>query len=225
MLANAAIHDVPLTMFAAGGIYYTSPNPAIGILVNGDSPIQTARDLEGKTLGVITLSSISAIAGREWIRTHGGDPSKIRLLEVPFSQMLSALERGLIDAAVEVDPFLHAPAAASMRNLGDGYAAIAPFYLGVWVAQKTWLAQNAGSARQLANAIYTAARWANTHQNDTPPILSKYANSDLEAVRKTTRTQYATNIDLKLLDSVLDAAYRYKTIAVPIKARDLVTRV
>ena len=225
MLANAVIHGLPLTMFAGCAIYHTSANPPIGILVNKDSPYQTARDLEGKNMGVVTLSSLSAIAGREWIRIHGGDPATIKLLEVPFSQMPSALERGLIDVAVEVDPYLHGALSANMRNLGDGYAAIAPFYLGVWVAQKPWIAQNLDGLRRFTNTIYSTARWANAHQGDTAPMFAKYGNYDLDVVRKMTRTQYATILDPKLLESVLDAAYRYRTISTPLKAGDLITRI
>lgn len=225
MLANAVIHGLPLTMFAACSIYHTSSNAPIGILVNKDSPYRTAHDLEGKNMGVVTLSSLSAIAGREWIRIHGGDPSTIRLVEVPFSQMPSALERGLIDVAVEVDPYLYGTVSANMRNLGDGYAAIAPFYLGVWVAQKSWIVQNIESLRRFTNTIYATARWANAHQSETAPMFAKYGNYDLDVVRKMMRTEYATALDPKLLDSVLDAAYRYKTISAPIKAGDLITRI
>jgi NitT/TauT family transport system substrate-binding protein len=224
MLANAAIHGLPLTMIAGAAIYRARPNPPIGILVSNDSPYRTARDLQGKSMGVVSLSSLSAIAGREWIRVHGGDPSTVRLVEMPFSQMPAALQRGLIDVAVEVDPYIHGDAGAALRNLGDVYATIAPFYLAVWVAQKPWVAQNDAAVRRFIETIYTTARWANTHQSDTAPLFAKYGNYDPDVVRNTTRTVYATSLEPNLLDSVLAAAYRYKAIAEPVKSADLMYR-
>jgi NitT/TauT family transport system substrate-binding protein len=221
MLANALIGGLPFAIIAGGGIYRATNTPSVALVVTRDAPIRSARDLEGKNMGVVTLKSLTAISGLEWVRRNGGDPSRIRLIELPFAQMPEALTRGNIDAAVAVEPFIHY-GPVPLRVLGNIYNAVAPLYLGVFFANTTWLAANADTARRLVATFYETARWANTHPGDTPPLIAKYNGYELDYVRKLSRSEYATSLDPKLMDAILDGAYRYGAIAKPVSSRELI---
>lgn len=76
------------------------------ITVKKDSPIKSARELEGKKVAINTLKNINESAVRESVRKAGGDPDKVTFVELAFDQMPAALDGGQIDAAMVVEPAL-----------------------------------------------------------------------------------------------------------------------
>ncbi|GHD38212.1 nitrate ABC transporter substrate-binding protein [Streptomyces mirabilis] len=76
------------------------------ITVKKGSPIKSAKELEGKKVAVNTLKNINETAVRESVRKAGGDPSKVKFVELAFDQMPAALDSGQIDAAMVVEPAL-----------------------------------------------------------------------------------------------------------------------
>ena len=83
----------------------TAPTSAASRVKKG-SPIKSAKDLEGKTVAVNTLKNIGDTTVRESVRKAGGDPSKVKFVEMPFDQMPAALAGGQMDAAWVVEPAL-----------------------------------------------------------------------------------------------------------------------
>ncbi|MER5923783.1 ABC transporter substrate-binding protein [Streptomyces mirabilis] len=76
------------------------------ITVKKGSSIKSAKELEGKKVAVNTLKNINETAVRESVRKAGGDPSKVKFVELAFDQMPAALDSGQIDAAMVVEPAL-----------------------------------------------------------------------------------------------------------------------
>ena len=221
MLANAIGRGLPLAIFAGGGIYSRKDSPQIALAVARNSTYRTARDLEGQTIGVITLNSLMAVGVREWLRQNDVDLSKVKLIEMPFPQMPPAIGKGLIAGAFMGEPFL-SYSGVDLRILAQPYDAIsAQFYFGCWFANKDWLSKNAQLARRLVATIYDTAMWANGHPNEIAPMLAADAKLDLTWVQKVKRISFATSLDTSLIDPVLQEAYRYKAISKPVSAQDL----
>ena len=106
-LANAITRgNLPLAIFAGGGIYSAAYARSLGLAVARQSPYHSARDLEEQTVGVITLNSLMAIGVETWLRQNGADLSKVKLIELLFPQMAPAIGKGLIAAAFMGEPFL-----------------------------------------------------------------------------------------------------------------------
>ena len=75
-------------------------------------------DLAGKKVAVNTLKNIGDTTVRESVRKAGGDPSKIKFVEMPFPDMPAALDDGQVDAAWVVEPSLSAIAGAGRPRRG-----------------------------------------------------------------------------------------------------------
>jgi NitT/TauT family transport system substrate-binding protein len=222
-LAHPVNAGVPLAFFAGGGLYSTNA-PATVIVVPKDSPLKTAVDLEGKTLAVPGLASISSLAAQQWLRKAGANPSKISLTEIPQSAVQAALTRGTVAASILVEPYL-TQARADIRVFAKCYDALAPsFYINAWFAPRAWLASNADLARRLTRAIYDTARWANTNHAQTAPILAKYTKLDEQTVRAMTRVPFATTLEPRLLQPVLDTAHDFNQLD-KVNAESLIVRV
>jgi NitT/TauT family transport system substrate-binding protein len=80
----------------------TGPNN--GILVK-DPAIKTGKDLEGKTVGTLALKSGGQAWSMAWVDKTGGDPSKVKWVEMPMPQLPRAVADGRLAAAQVTEPF------------------------------------------------------------------------------------------------------------------------
>jgi NitT/TauT family transport system substrate-binding protein len=225
-LANAYNRGIPFKFFAGGGLYTTSA-PTTVMCVGKSSPIRAPKDLEGQTIAMLALSSVTEIAVREWMKNNGVDQTKVKLFEMPGSDIPGALARGTVGAGVIVEPVLTAAlTSGDVRAFAKPFDAVAKqFYISSWFARGEWLAKNPDVAKKLTAAIYDAARWANANHDQSGAILAKYAKLDPDRIKSMTRVQMATVLDAKFMQPVLDGAVAYKLIAKPTSAADLMAPV
>lgn len=223
-VANAYNHGVPLGFIAPAGIY-DSKLPTTLICVAKNAPVRSAKDLEGQPVAVVAIASIGSIALQEWLKANGADPAKVKLLELPFSAMAPALTRGTIAAAAIAEPFLSS-SRDDVRSIGDAQSVIAKaFFLSGSFASRDWVAANREVASRLVKAYAAAAVWSNTHHDDTAAILAKYAKLDPDKIRSIARATFATTLDPRMMQPVLDIAYRYGQMQKPVRAADLIVGV
>ncbi len=221
-VVNPIQKGVPLAYFA-GGALYRSDAPTTLLVVGKTSTVQKPKDLEGATIGVVALNSISAMSVNEWLRRGGADTSRIKIFELPFATMVPALVRGEIAAAFLAEPFLSAGLRSDIRTLASTYDTIAKqFYIGAWFGSRDWIGKNADVSRRFIQAIYDAGRWANIHHDETAAILATVSKLDPARIRSMTRTVFATSLDTKFMQPVIDIAVRYKLIEKPVIAADIV---
>jgi NitT/TauT family transport system substrate-binding protein len=220
-VVNAIDHGVPFAVFAGGAIH-SPAEPTLVLCVAKNAPEKTAKDFEGKTIGITTLRSLPAAAVMLWLEKGGADLTKVKLFELPLSQMAPAVARGTIAAALVGEPFI-TDAGDALRQLAVPFDAVAPsFYIGCWYAKRDWLAKNAVAARRFADAIYAAGKWANGHRAESAAIEAKYLKLDADKLRAMRRNTFSTALDPKLMQPVLDLAVRYKMLAKPVAANEVI---
>jgi hypothetical protein len=69
----------------APGVLYTNAAPFSALFVAKDSPIKTARELQGKVIAANGLGTLTEYGPRLWIDKNGGDATQVKFLELPFS--------------------------------------------------------------------------------------------------------------------------------------------
>ena len=200
-----------------------NPN-GIAICVLADSPIKTARDLNGKTVAVTTLADQNTVAIKAWLDQNGGDSTTVQFLEIPFSAMRAAMQRGTIAAAPISEPTL------SIAKNEGGIRVLLPhlldvfgstFLVGGWFARTEWLRNNTPTARRFASAIYASARWANAHPDESADILAKAAKLDPAVVRGMNRAPYGYSLTPAMFQTQLDLAYKYKVLDRSVKGSEI----
>jgi NitT/TauT family transport system substrate-binding protein len=90
-------------------------NSYISVLVPRGSSIRGPSDFAGKTIGVNALGNINQIAIQGALLKRGVDITGMKFVVVPYPDTQAALERGSIDAAFMVEPFLSVGLAAGDR--------------------------------------------------------------------------------------------------------------
>jgi NitT/TauT family transport system substrate-binding protein len=221
-VAVAASRGIPLRIIAAGGLTSLRA-PTTTLAIGPNSTIASAKDLEGKTVAVIALKSMSELGLREWLGKNHADASQLHIIEMPFAQMGPALQRGTIAAAVITEPSL---SIAVEKNGVKAFAypstSIAPqFMLSAWFSTDKFIAQNPDLIKKFATAMYQSARWANAHHRESGDMLAKYIKIDPAIAARMSRVVYADSLRTSDLKAQLDLAYKYGIIGKPVTATDI----
>jgi NitT/TauT family transport system substrate-binding protein len=218
-VAQARDHGVPVALVAPS-IVSVATAANTGLTVALDSPIRSAKDLEGKTVGVLSIQGILAMSIQLWLDKNGADSKKVQLVEITPPQMLAALQRNTVAATLMVDPFLTVWA-NQCRLLSNPVEAIGPKIISTgWFATTDWISQNQAAAKAYADVMAATARWANDINNRTQAtaIVTKYLGRSVDLGK----TFYAPTFDYAPWQPVLDAAYKYKYISKPMTVAELV---
>lgn len=224
-LAQAVANGVPFVIVAAASLN-TPRAPGALIAVPKDSAIRAAKDLEGKDVALSTLRTLIHLALVAWLTENGADVAKVRTVEVPFPQMVAAIERGTVAAAVISDPFLSAAVSTgNVRVLADPMGAIAPTYLqGAWFTTVQYARNNPDLVKRFATVMYETGKWANAHHAQTMPVLAKYSKLAPETIASMNRAEYAERFRPAELQAVLDVGAKFGFLSRRISAAELVAR-
>ena len=208
-IATAIARGLPLTVIAGAGLYSTRA-PSTAICVTKASPLRTARDLEGKTLAVAALNDQSTVAMKKWMTDNGADYKKVRMIELGYPEMIAALPAGRVDAAMLAEPWQTTARNGDDRLFAKPFDSIAPeFNIGVWATTRAWAQAHPDLVKRFTTAIYAAAKWANTHHEESALILAKYAKADPKVIGGMIRVLQSTDLPASHVQPALDAAFEF----------------
>ncbi len=207
-LASAHEAGLDIVIVAPAGSY-SSKAPTTALIVAKNSPIKTAKDLNGKIIAGNGLKNITQVGAFAWMDKHGGDPSTTKFVEMPFPDMPGALAAGRIDAAVIAEPELSsALAKGEVRVLANCYDGIAKdFMIGAWFTTGTWAKAHPDLVKRFSKTMSQAAEWANKNQSASGVMLTKYTKIEVASGMK--RTIYADKLDPALVQPLIDASAKY----------------
>lgn len=217
-IGNAVNSGIEAGFFAPSAVY-TSAMPTTYICVAKSGPVKTAKDLAGRTIGVVALHSLMTVGLEQYLKDNGIDPTAVKQVEMNFPVMEAAVTRGTVDAVILAEPFLSA--ATETRVLGDPLGAIAKnFLLSGQIAMRKWIADNRALADKLAKAYVATAAWANSHHDETATFLATYSNVPAEKIRTLRRATFGTSLIAAQVQPVLDMALTYGSLQKAVRAQD-----
>jgi NitT/TauT family transport system substrate-binding protein len=217
-IGNAVNSGIEAGFFAPSAIY-TSAVPTTYICVAKDGPVKTAKDLEGRTIGVVALHSLMTVGLEQYLKDNGAEPAKVKQVELNFPVMEAAVVRGTVDAVILAEPFLSA--ATETRVLGDPLGAISKnFLLSGQIAMRKWTVDNHELAGKLAKVYAATAAWANSHHDETAAFLSTYSNVPAAKIRAMRRATFGTSLSAAEVQPVLDMAFKYSSLQKAVRAQN-----
>lgn len=201
-------HGIPFIAIAPAGLIDNSDPPHDLFVVARDSPIQSVKQLNGLTIGLLSIGGTQQMYVSNFVDKNGGDSSSLKFIAVGPGALAPSVEQGRVAAVDLPDPQLSA-AGDHVRPLGNCYAAIAPRFLeGVWFTTTDWLAKNKETARRFAGAIVAAGQWAMANPVPAGAILRKYLKVDVSRAS----LRFGTTLDPALMEPIIDTAVRYKML-------------
>lgn len=223
-LATAIARNIPFALLAGGGVYSTNA-PTTALAVAKNAPFRTAKDLDGKTVGVPALRDLTYAGAASWLEANGAELASIKFVEIPFAEAGAALERGTVAASMIAEPSLSIATHSSSRLFGKAFDAIArEFMITATFASTDWIRKNPEAARKVSQVIYETARWANTNRTQSGEILATYAKIDRDVIRTMTRATYALSADPRLIQPPLDIGYKFKILDRAMTAGELIPK-
>lgn len=222
-LAIAHAKGIPVVLLAPGALYRTAIPHAV-LLVAADSPLRTARDLEGRTVAVAGLHDLLGISVVTWIEKNGGDPSKVKFIEMPPATMQAALESKRVDAAASYEPFLSAATGAgTARVFAKPYDAIGPSFLtGAWFALAPWVEQHREAAIAVARVLDQSSQYVNGHYDELTPLISGFTKLSPETLAHMVKLYTPPGLSAAAIQPVVDVAAQAHEIPAGFRAGDMI---
>jgi NitT/TauT family transport system substrate-binding protein len=198
---------------AAGGAERRG-EPTHAILVRADSPIQTARDLEGRTLATNTLNNIDHLMQQVWLQNNGADPRRVNIVEIPFPQHPAALAQGRVDAIGPTEPFVSVAISQGARVLAYHYTETNPITLiAYYGATGEWLSRNGDTAQRFARAIHRANAYLQENPDEKRAAAGRHLNIPADILGRLGIEELQTRIDPALIEWWIEAGRRFNLVS------------
>ncbi|HEY4277225.1 MAG TPA: ABC transporter substrate-binding protein [Conexibacter sp.] len=153
------------------------------LVVAKDSPIRTARDLDGKTIAVSGLRDAPELLTRAALAKEGVDLGSLRFQEIGYADMLAALDAHRVDAAYLVTPF-------GEQAERDGDVTLArPYYdtqpgLGTayYATSRQFAQQSPQVVAGFQRAMLKSVAYANAHIDEARRLLPSFTTIPADVV-------------------------------------------
>lgn len=222
-LVLAHARGVPFTIVAAGG-EYDSRHPTVELLVLTGSPIRTAHDIGGITIGVASLQDAFVLGLNAWLADNGIDRGGLHFVEAPQSSLLAMLQEKRVDAILLSEPnHTHALASGTVRSIAKPYDAIAKhFMISAWYSTMTWVAAHPEAAKRFGAVMAQASAYADAHWSEMLPLVSEFTKVPVEELRGFVPDAFGTAVAAANVQPMIDVAARFKVIDRPFPAGEII---
>lgn len=205
-LLLGASKNVPIKVVANGNNATADAQKDFSGLLVKDPAITRPKDLEGKTVAANTLKNIVATSVNEIVRKDGGDPTKVKYVEVAFPDQAAALEGGRVQAIFLVEPFVSSVKSKGWKQLGS-FAAVSPnLMVADYFTSAQLLGQKPDLAKRFTAALKESLAYADAHPDEVRQIVTTYTTIKADAVAAMTLPKYNPEIDktsMELINSLL----------------------
>jgi NitT/TauT family transport system substrate-binding protein len=148
-----------------------------GVVAMPSSGISTPADLAGKTIAVNLTQNIQTLTTSAVLAADGVSGSSLHYVQVPFPDMVAALQAGRVDAISAVEPFLAAALAAGGKLVTSTCTgSIAGFPLSGYETTQSWVGQHPAAARAFQQALEKGNAYADAHPSVVRSLLPTYTS-------------------------------------------------
>ena len=138
------------------------------------SGITSVKDLAGKSVAEVQLTSLNSLAVEILAKQAGIDPTSIHQIAIPFPQMPAALAQGRVQAAVIVAPFADTATAEGATVLTHPNVDLFPNGTVTCLdAMSSYLSANPTIASEFRAAMNESVTYSATHQSVVKQTLAK----------------------------------------------------
>lgn len=201
----------------------TAPDrDASALVVPKGSGITSPKDLSGKTVAVVQLSSINLIGAQKVITNAGGKGTKF--IAMPFPQMPQALADGRVDAAVITSPYLQTALKAGAVALAHPSSDLWPNgTIYCYAATASYLQKNAKVAKEFQDAMVEAITYTKSHEDEAKATLVDGLKlTPAQAKAQVIPSNFVPEIDVKSISSIQDVMVEQGGLKKKVDPSDLV---
>ena len=217
-LLQARDKGLPVKIIAAGSSSTATSGADVTMIHAGsNSGIKSAKDLEGKTVSVNALNGLLQLLGKIAVKADGGDPSKVRFIELGFADALAALQSGKIDAMVGAEPFGTAAIAAGFPAINSPYIAMSKksMLTSAYFTFENQLKDNPELFKNIRAAINESLDYAQKNADGVRKQLPKFTKLGPEVAAKLILPTYLTAVPKESIELFSTYAKEFGMIGKP----------
>jgi NitT/TauT family transport system substrate-binding protein len=184
------------------------------IMTLPDSGISAPAGLVGKKLAVNTLSNVAEISSRAQIKDAGADHDAVEYTEIPFPEMIAALEQGSVDAIFAVEPFatLAKQQLKAVEVVNPYGGRLEGFPVAGFQATTEFTEQNPNTIAAFQRAMIKSSALAADTPESVVTILPTYTTLTPELAATIAQPLYVSEIDLGKLQTVVDLMVEFEVL-------------
>jgi NitT/TauT family transport system substrate-binding protein len=195
---------LPIKIIAAGSSSTGVKGADVTMIHAGPkSGVKSAKDLEGKTVSVNALNGLLQMMGKAAVKADGGDPAKVRFIELGFAEALAALEAGRTDAMVGAEPFGTAAIGAGFPPIASPYQALSTksMLTSSYFTSESQLAANPELFKKIRAAINESLEYAQKNHDQIRKQLPKFTKLGPDVAAKLILPSYLTAIPREAVET------------------------
>jgi NitT/TauT family transport system substrate-binding protein len=196
-----------------GGSFHLS-----AVLVRSDVQASSAKDLEGKTVAIPGFNSFLHMLFVKWLQTHGADPTKVHMVEVPIPGMMDAMKSKQVDATLPVDPFM-------ARIIGSGTGRVLSYYIDdfppgilptIYVASSDYVQKHPDVIKGFRDARVEGLAYHEAHPEAAVASLAKYMKVTPEIAKTLPMPRFITDVKPEQVKFWIDLMTEQKILTAPV---------
>ena len=205
-LINAAVAGRPLVAIVDNGSnvvgrsgyeYYT------GLVVLDESPVKNIGDLKGKKIALNVLKANSeAQTVLQVLRWNRENPNRaldlnkdVQFVMLPFGSMPTALEKGIVDVASMIEPFMtQLSMKRKVRVVTPVSYALPNWPVSFGIVRRDYGEKNIDVLQKYRASWFEAVRWIGANQGEARAIMQKYAGVPPEVARSIVLPNWSEDI-------------------------------
>jgi NitT/TauT family transport system substrate-binding protein len=166
------------------------------IIASGDSPLKSAKDLEGKTVAVNNLNNIGDTGVRAAVRAAGGDPTKVKFIEIPFPDMPAALADRRIEAGWIVEPFLTIARDRGAKVVSWNLLDVSPkMMIAVYFTSEKYAKENPDMVKRFKTAITESLAYADSNPDEVRKMIPTFTRITPEIAARINLPKWPTEMN------------------------------
>ncbi|MFY9510785.1 MAG: ABC transporter substrate-binding protein [Rubrivivax sp.] len=216
---------LPVKIIGAGSASTGVPGADVTMIHAGaKSGIKSAKDLEGKTVSVNALNGLLQMLGKAAVKADGGDPNKVRFIELGFAEALAALQAGKTDAMVGAEPFGTAAIGSGLGVVASPYQAMSKnsMLTSSYFTSEAQLKANPALFKSLQAAINESLEYAQKNPDQIRAQLPKFTKLGPDVAAKLILPRFAPAIPRESVDLFSKTGQEFGMLAKPAVYDDVV---
>jgi ABC-type nitrate/sulfonate/bicarbonate transport system substrate-binding protein len=181
-----------------------------GLLVHKDSDIRSVEDLAGKTFAVNVLNSLGEVTIKTALEKEHVDTTNLKFVEVPFPDMLAALEQRQFDVAWLPEPFVSQGIAEGHRKLLDPMVATYPrLTLAAYFGSAEFIEQNGDLVERFQRAMNRSLDYAAEHEEEARQAIAENTEIPPPVVEKMPLPYWTSDLNEESIRFLIEQAEKY----------------
>ncbi|MEU3274668.1 ABC transporter substrate-binding protein [Saccharomonospora sp. NPDC006951] len=202
----------------------TTPD-SIQIVTMPNSSVKTVKDLEGKTIAVSALNTISDALVKSVMKTQGLDYNKVDWVPVSFPDIAGTLSRGDADAGLLIEPYLTAASetAGAVPIIDAATGPTKDFPLAGYASTAKFAEENPNTVAAFQRAMKKATDDAQD-RSTIEPLVVDYAKVEKDTVSLVKMPKFQSTLDASRIQRVPDLMVEFGIIPEKIDAASMIVQ-